>query len=50
MNIKTAVGSLVVITVVTSFCADYLVGAIDEFATDFDVPKVSLSFSPLPLP
>ncbi|KAM0755413.1 calcium/proton exchanger [Meredithblackwellia eburnea MCA 4105] len=49
MNVKTAVGALVVITVVTSFCADYLVGAIEEFSNDFHIPKVFIGLILLPI-
>ncbi|GAA6013231.1 hypothetical protein JCM8202_003076 [Rhodotorula sphaerocarpa] len=49
MNVTTAIGALVVITVVTSFCADYLVGAIDEFAQDFNIPKAFIGLILLPI-
>lgn len=39
MNVTTAISCLVGVTIVTSFCADNLVGAIDEFAADFGISK-----------
>ncbi|GAA5903952.1 uncharacterized protein JCM6883_002038 [Sporobolomyces salmoneus] len=49
MNVTSAVISLVVVTVVTSFCADYLVGAIDEFAQDYNIPKAFIGLILLPI-
>ncbi|GAA6026814.1 hypothetical protein JCM8097_005880 [Rhodosporidiobolus ruineniae] len=49
MNITTATGALVVVTVVTSFCADYLVGAIDEFAQKYSIPKAFIGLILLPI-
>ncbi|GAA5989108.1 hypothetical protein JCM10908_001161 [Rhodotorula pacifica] len=49
MNIYTAIGALVVVTVITSFCADYLVGAIDEFAQDYNIPKAFIGLILLPI-
>ncbi|GAA5829595.1 hypothetical protein JCM11251_000213 [Rhodosporidiobolus azoricus] len=49
MNIMTATGALVVVTVVTSFCADYLVGAIDEFAQRWSIPKAFIGLILLPI-
>ncbi|GEM11659.1 lipase/esterase [Rhodotorula toruloides] len=49
MNIGTAIGALVVVTVLTSFCADYLVGAIDEFAQDYKIPKAFIGLILLPI-
>lgn len=49
MNVWTAVGSLVAITVVTAFCADYLVDSIDEFSTKLGVPKVFIGIILLPI-
>lgn len=49
MNVYTAVASLVGITVVTAFCADYLVESIDEFSTQFGVPKVFIGIILLPI-
>lgn len=49
MEIKTAVASLVGITVITSFCADILVEAIDEFALQFDLSKAFIGLILLPI-
>ncbi|GAA5871639.1 hypothetical protein JCM8547_007105 [Rhodosporidiobolus lusitaniae] len=49
MNIATACGALVVVTVITSFCADYLVGAIDEFAQEYSIPKAFIGLILLPI-
>jgi Ca2+:H+ antiporter len=49
MNLWTAVGSLIGVTVVTAFCADYLVDSIDEFSTKLGVPKVFIGFILLPI-
>ncbi|GAA6006527.1 hypothetical protein JCM11491_004995 [Sporobolomyces phaffii] len=49
MNVTAAVISLVAVTVVTSFCADYLVGAIDEFAQDYNIPKAFIGLILLPI-
>ncbi|GAA5931686.1 uncharacterized protein JCM15063_001538 [Sporobolomyces koalae] len=49
MNISAAIISLVAVTVVTSFCADYLVGAIDEFAQDYSIPKAFIGLILLPI-
>ncbi|GAA5875247.1 hypothetical protein JCM16303_000554, partial [Sporobolomyces ruberrimus] len=49
MNVTAAVISLVIVTVVTSFCADYLVGAIDEFAQDYSIPKAFIGLILLPI-
>jgi Ca2+:H+ antiporter len=47
MDQWSAGGWLVIITVITAFCADILVGSIDETATQWHIPKRSVS--PLPL-
>ena len=49
MNINTAISSLIVITVITSFCADYLVGAIEEFSVNFGIPKAFIGLILLPI-
>ena len=49
MNVYTALGSLVGITVVTAFCADYLVDSIDEFSSQLGVPKVFIGIILLPI-
>lgn len=40
MGLWSALTALLVVTVVTAFCADYLVGSIDEFASNAGIPKV----------
>jgi len=69
MNLYTAGGALLVVTVITSFCADYreskstgapptradialcipVVGAIDEFANEFSIPKAFIGLILLPI-
>ena len=49
MNLWTAIGALIGVTVVTAFCADYLVDSIDEFSTKLGVPKVFIGFILLPI-
>ncbi|SCZ97009.1 BZ3500_MvSof-1268-A1-R1_Chr4-2g06928 [Microbotryum saponariae] len=49
MNVTTAVASLCVVTVITSFCADYLVGAIDEFADQYKIPKSFIGLILIPI-
>lgn len=49
MNVWSAVGSLIGVTVVTAFCADYLVDSIDEFSTHLGVPKVFIGIILLPI-
>ncbi|GAA93422.1 uncharacterized protein L969DRAFT_89475 [Mixia osmundae IAM 14324] len=49
MNVKAAVAALLIVTVVTSFCADYLVGSIDQFANNFGVPKPFIGLILLPI-
>jgi Ca2+:H+ antiporter len=49
MEIRTAIVSLVAVTVVTSFVADILVGAIDEFAATFDLSKAFIGLILLPI-
>ncbi|CEQ42621.1 SPOSA6832_04459, partial [Sporobolomyces salmonicolor] len=49
MSITAAVVALLGVTVVTSFCADYLVGAIDEFASDYNIPKAWIGLIALPI-
>ncbi|KAI9607447.1 hypothetical protein H4Q26_005969 [Puccinia striiformis f. sp. tritici PST-130] len=39
MNFRTATGALIGVTVVTAFCAEYLVDSIDEFASTAGIPK-----------
>ncbi|KDE04303.1 Ca2+:H+ antiporter [Microbotryum lychnidis-dioicae p1A1 Lamole] len=49
MNVTTAVASLCIVTVITSFCADYLVGAIDEFADQYKIPKSFIGLILIPI-
>jgi Ca2+:H+ antiporter len=49
MTPVAAVISLGIITVVTSFSADYLVSAIDETAQDYSIPKAFISTILLPI-
>lgn len=49
MNLPTAISCLVAVTIVTSFCADYLVGAIDEFALDYSIPKAFIGLILIPI-
>lgn len=45
MDTYSAAGWLVIITVITAFCADVLVGSIDETATKWKLPKPYMSYS-----
>jgi Ca2+:H+ antiporter len=49
MNLPAAVASLIGVTVVTAFCADYLVESIDEFSSKLGVPKVFIGIILLPI-
>lgn len=49
MNNQSALLGLLVVTIVTSFSADYLVGAIDEVANDYHIPKAFISTILLPI-
>lgn len=49
MNMYSAIGALVVVTVVTAFCADYLVDSIDEFSSRLGVPKTFIGIILLPI-
>ena len=49
MNPISAVISLIGITLVTAFCADYLVESIDEFSEKLGVPKVFIGIILLPI-
>ena len=49
MNLYTAVGALIAVTLVTAFCADYLVDSIDEFSSRLGVPKVFIGIILLPI-
>ncbi|KAF9053080.1 Sodium/calcium exchanger protein-domain-containing protein [Panaeolus papilionaceus] len=49
MNQVTAGIALIVVTVVTAFCADYLVASIEEFAERYHVPKTFIGLILLPI-
>ncbi|KAK9896636.1 calcium/proton exchanger [Cystobasidium minutum MCA 4210] len=49
MNPVAAVISLIGVTLVTAFCADYLVESIDEFSERLGVPKVFIGIILLPI-
>ncbi|KAF8809108.1 calcium/proton exchanger [Phlegmacium glaucopus] len=49
MSVVAASVSLLGVTVVTSFCADYLVASIEEFAERYSVPKPFIGLILLPI-
>ncbi|KAK7467605.1 hypothetical protein VKT23_004658 [Stygiomarasmius scandens] len=49
MNLVSAGISLAVVTVITSFCADYLVASIEEFANRYHIPKPFIGLILLPI-
>jgi len=49
MSIVSASISLLCVTVMTSFCADYLVASIEEFAERYSVPKPFIGLILLPI-
>ncbi|EGG05435.1 uncharacterized protein MELLADRAFT_56421 [Melampsora larici-populina 98AG31] len=49
MNLKSASAALVLVTVITAFCAEYLVDSIDEFATSAGIPKAFIGLILLPI-
>jgi len=49
MSVVSAGGWLLVITVITSFCADILVGSIEETAETYHIPKAFIGLILLPL-
>ena len=49
MNVWSSVSALVGITVVTAFCADYLVESIDEFSSKLGIPKTFIAIILLPI-
>jgi len=49
MSVVAAAFSLLGVTVVTSFCADYLVASIEEFAERYSVPKPFIGLILLPI-
>ncbi|KAJ3788251.1 Sodium/calcium exchanger protein-domain-containing protein [Lentinula aff. detonsa] len=49
MNIVAASISLFVVTVITAFCADFLVASIEEFADRYKIPKPFIGLILLPI-
>ncbi|KAJ3474132.1 hypothetical protein NLI96_g12636 [Meripilus lineatus] len=49
MNIPAAAVALLLVTVVTSFCADYLVASIEETAVRYNIPKPFIGLILLPI-
>jgi len=49
MSLPAAVSGLVIVTVITSFCADYLVDSIDEFADEYGIPKAFIGLILIPI-
>lgn len=49
MNLRAASGALVGVTIVTAFCAEYLVDSIDEFASAAGIPKAFIGLILLPI-
>ncbi|KAJ3877111.1 Sodium/calcium exchanger protein-domain-containing protein [Lentinula edodes] len=49
MNIVAASISLLLVTIITAFCADYLVASIEEFADRYHIPKPFIGLILLPI-
>ncbi|PCH37744.1 Calcium/proton exchanger [Wolfiporia cocos MD-104 SS10] len=49
MNVPAAASALLLVTVVTSFCAEYLVDSIEETAKRFQIPKAFIGVILLPI-
>ncbi|OCH86901.1 calcium/proton exchanger [Obba rivulosa] len=49
MNVPAAAFALLLVTLITSFCADYLVASIDETATRYGIPKAFVGLILLPI-
>ncbi|KLO19217.1 calcium/proton exchanger [Schizopora paradoxa] len=49
MNIAAACVALVVVTIITSFCADFLVASIEETAERYHIPKTFIGLILLPI-
>jgi len=49
MNLPSAAVSLLGVTLVTAFCADYLVASIEEFADRYHIPKPFIGLILLPI-
>ncbi|KAK0482597.1 Sodium/calcium exchanger protein-domain-containing protein [Armillaria novae-zelandiae] len=49
MSVVSAGTALLIVTVVTSFCADFLVASIEEFADRYNIPKAFIGLILLPI-
>ncbi|KAG7448245.1 Calcium/proton exchanger [Guyanagaster necrorhizus] len=49
MSVVSAGTALIIVTVVTSFCADYLVASIEDFANMYNIPKPFIGLILLPI-
>ncbi|KAI5120470.1 hypothetical protein M0805_006490 [Coniferiporia weirii] len=49
MSVVAAGTALLVVTIITSFCADYLVASIEEVATRYHIPKTFIGIILLPI-
>ncbi|RXW21596.1 hypothetical protein EST38_g4258, partial [Candolleomyces aberdarensis] len=49
MNLPSAALALLVVTVITSFCADYLIASIEETAERYHIPKTFIGLILLPI-
>ncbi|KAF7980162.1 hypothetical protein HWV62_39625 [Athelia sp. TMB] len=49
MSVVAAGSALLIVTVITSFCADYLVASIEETATRYHIPKPFIGLILLPI-
>lgn len=49
MSTVSAASALLVVTVVTAFCADYLVASIEDTATRYNIPKAFIGIILLPI-
>ncbi|EMD38179.1 hypothetical protein CERSUDRAFT_82422 [Gelatoporia subvermispora B] len=49
MSVPAAGSALLLVTVITSFCADYLVASIDETSTRYGIPKAFVGLILLPI-
>jgi len=49
MSVPAAGSALLLVTVITSFCADFLVASIEETATRYKIPKAFIGLILLPL-
>lgn len=49
MSIVSAASALLIVTVITSFCADYLVASIEEFSEHYSIPKAFIGTILIPI-